>query len=158
MHASTLLAPAVSTGHRAKSQFADRLRQAGLRVTDQRSALLAMLGTCAQPVTIEQLYELMGDTACDLVTIYRTVSAFEKAGLVYRSGFSDRGAALYSVASGNARRYPVVRRDSATVEHLDEASAGELQAAIDGVVQRLKARGYGNLDYIVEFFVREARS
>ncbi|MBL9201844.1 MAG: transcriptional repressor [Opitutaceae bacterium] len=158
MHASTLAAPTVAHGVRAKSQYADRLRQASLRVTDQRVSLLAMLGTCAQPVTIEQIHELMGDAACDLVTIYRTVSAFEKAGIVYRSGFSDRGAALYTVASGQARRYPVVRRDSATVEHLDEASAGELQAAIDGVMQRLKSRGYGNLDYIVEFFVHEARS
>jgi Fur family transcriptional regulator, ferric uptake regulator len=142
----------------SQADLAARLRKAGLRVTEPRVSLLALLGSCPQPVTIERLFEQMGDDGCDLVTIYRTMSAFEKAGLVYRSGFSDRGAALYSSQTGSPRRYPLVRKGSSVVEHLDEDSTGELQTAIDHVVQRLKARGYGDLDYIVEFFVQDTRA
>ena len=141
-----------------KAELTDRLRKAGLRVTEQRLSLLATLGECAQPTTIEHLFATMGSEACDLVTIYRTMSAFERAGIAYRSGFSDRGAALYSTETGRPRRYPLVRKDSAVIEHLDEDTTGELQAAIDNVVLRLKAKGYGNLDYIVEFFVHDTRN
>jgi Fe2+ or Zn2+ uptake regulation protein len=159
MLATSLPLPsAPATPPAVHAECAARLRKAGLRVTEPRLALLALLGRCPQPVTIERLFELMGDDGCDLVTIYRTVSAFEKAGLVYRSGFSDRGAALYSSQTGSPRRYPLVRKGSAVVEHLDETSTGELQTAIDHVVQRLKARGYGELDYIVEFFVHDTRA
>lgn len=158
MLASTLPPPVVvARAPRPHAEVTARLRKAGLRVTDQRIALLELLGQCPQPVTIDRLFEMTGDDGCDLVTIYRTMSAFEKAGLVYRSGFSDRGAALYSSKTGEARRYPLVRKGSAVVEHLDEASTDELQLAINNVVQRLKAKGYGDLDYIVEFFVHESR-
>ncbi len=156
---ATSLPLAVAPSARAAdhSELAARLRKSGLRVTDPRIALLALLARCPQPITIERLFELMGDEGCDLVTIYRTMATFEKAGLVYRSGFSDRGAALYSSQTDSPRRYPLVRRGSSIIEHLDEASTDELQAAIDHVVQRLKAKGYGDLDYIVEFFVHDTR-
>ncbi len=158
MIASTLAAPLASALRpNANPEHAQRLRKAGLRVTEPRLALLALLAECAQAITIERLFELMGDEGCDLVTIYRTMAAFEKAGIVYRSGFSDRGAALYSSQTGSPRRYPLVRKGSAVVEHLDETSTDELQVAINNVVQRLKAKGYGELDYIVEFFVHETR-
>ncbi|MDP3069896.1 MAG: transcriptional repressor [Opitutaceae bacterium] len=158
MIAQTLPLPAVALrAPRIENESTARLRKAGLRVTDQRIALIDLLSQCAQPVTIDRLFDLTGDDGCDLVTIYRTMSAFERAGLVYRSGFSDRGAALYSIATGSQRRYPLVRKGSAVVEHLDDASTDELQAAINNVVQRLKAQGYGELDYIVEFFVHESR-
>ncbi|MBL9187168.1 MAG: transcriptional repressor [Opitutaceae bacterium] len=158
MIASSLPLPAEALRPpRIDTELTARLRKAGLRVTDQRVALLALLSQCPQPVTIDRLFELTGADGCDLVTIYRTMSAFERASLVYRSGFSDRGAALYSIETGSQRRYPLVRKGSAVVEHLDEASTDELQIAINNVVQRLKAKGYGDLDYIVEFFVHEAR-
>src|SRR4030095_12125385 len=73
-----------------------RLKSSGLRVTGPRIAILEALSTCSQPATIEQLFLKAGSTTCDLVTIYRSMAAFERAGVVYRSGFSERGAVLYN--------------------------------------------------------------
>lgn len=129
-----------------------RLKSSGLRVTTPRVALLQALAQTNQPITIEQLFAKAGTATCDLVTIYRSMAAFEKAGVVYRSGFSERGAVLYSADMGGNRRYPVLRRGSAVIDELDSESSAELQAAIDKIKARLQARGYHGLQHIVEFF------
>lgn len=130
-----------------------RLKARGLRITSARIALLATLSSSRQPLTIEQLFLKASDTKCDLVTIYRAMSAFEKAGVVYRSGFSERGAALYNADLGEGRRYPLVSKGSETVEELDRESAAELDETINRIKDRLQARGYKGLEHIVEFFV-----
>src|SRR5687767_3653068 len=78
-----------------------RLKSAGLKVTAPRIAILQVLSRSTQPSTIEQIFLNAGNSACDLVTIYRSMAAFEKAGVVYRSGFSERGAVLYNAEIGD---------------------------------------------------------
>ena len=129
-----------------------RLKRSGLRVTAPRIALLEALASSSQPSTIEQLFTKAGGAACDLVTMYRSMAAFEKAGVVYRSGFSERGAVLYNPNVGQRRRYPLIRKGSSVIEELDSESSAELQATIDRIKQRLQSRGYDGLQHIVEFF------
>ena len=129
-----------------------KLRNSGLRITQPRLALLSVLCRMHQPATIEQLYSQTGSETCDLVTFYRCIAAFEKAGVVYRSGFGERGAALYFVASECQRRYPLVRKGTDEVEQLDEDLSIELHAVIESVQQKLRERGYRQLEHIVEFF------
>lgn len=129
-----------------------KLRLSGLRITQPRLALLSVLCRMHQPATIEQLYGQTGSDTCDLVTFYRCIAAFEKAGVVYRSGFGERGAALYFVASECQRRYPLIRKGTAQVEQLDEDLSIELHAVIESVQQKLRERGYRELEHIVEFF------
>lgn len=136
----------------ARDVLVAKLKASGLRVTDARVALLNTLSESAQPLTIEQLFALAGDKTCDLVTIYRSIATFEKAGVVYRSGFSERGAALYKADIGGERRYPVVCRGTTIVDELDDESSAELRAMIDKIKERLSARGYDGVEYIVEFF------
>ena len=128
-----------------------RLKAAGLRVTAPRIAILGALANSPQPSTIEQLFLKAGNTACDLVTMYRSMAAFEKAGVVYRSGFSERGAVLYNADVGARRRYPVIRKGSAIIDELDSESSAELQATIERIKLRLQSRGYEGLHHIVEF-------
>jgi Fur family ferric uptake transcriptional regulator len=129
-----------------------KLRASGLRVTAPRIALLNALITAGQPLTIDQLFSRTGDQTCDLVTIYRTMSAFERSGVVYRNGFSARGAVLFSADRGGARKYPLICKGSAVAQELDDESSRELRDTIDRIKSRLRARGYGELDHIVEFF------
>jgi Fur family ferric uptake transcriptional regulator len=133
-----------------------RMKRSGLRVTAPRIAILEALSSSTQPATIEQLFLKAGSATCDLVTIYRAMAAFEKAGVVYRSGFSERGAVLYNADIGERRRYPVIRKGSAVIEELDSESSAELQATIDRIKQRLQSRGYEDLQHIVEFFALPA--
>jgi Fur family ferric uptake transcriptional regulator len=129
-----------------------RLKSAGLKVTGPRIAILEALSSSTQPSTIEQIFLKAGNSACDLVTIYRSMAAFEKAGVVYRSGFSERGAVLYNAEVGERRRYPVIRKGSAVIDELDSESSAELQATIEKIKLRLKSKGYDGLHHIVEFF------
>ncbi len=129
-----------------------RLKSSGLKVTGARVSILEVLSTTTQPSTIEQISLKAGGGACDLVTVYRSMAAFEKAGVVYRSGFSQRGAVLYNADIGQSRRYPVLSKDSSVIEQLDSESSAELQATIEKIKLRLRARGYNGLQHIVEFF------
>ena len=135
-----------------------KLRTSGLRITQPRLALLDVLCSTSQPATIEQLYGQIDSKTCDLVTFYRCIAAFEKDGVAYRSGFGERGAALYLVASDSQRRYPLVQKGTRHVEQLDEDLSSELHVAIESVQRKLRERGYRRLEHIVEFFAEAPRT
>jgi len=128
-----------------------RMKSGGLRVTQPRMAILAALCRQEQPVTIEQLHADVGAETCDLVTVYRCMSAFERIGLVARAFFHN-GTALYRIELGQAERYHVICKTTNQVEELDAESAAELRRAIEAIEVRLRARGYTDVSHLVEFF------
>ncbi|MBL9209530.1 MAG: transcriptional repressor [Opitutaceae bacterium] len=128
-----------------------RLKSAGLRITQPRLAILAVLSRRDQPTSIEQIHEEVGASNCDLVTVYRCMAAFEEIGLVRRAFFHN-GTALYEMDLGRPARYHVVCKSTNRVEELDAATAEELRRSIDAVEAKLLARGYRNVGHIVEFF------
>lgn len=129
----------------------ERLRAAGLRVTQPRLALLAALARRAQPTSIEQLHIDVGPGKCDLVTVYRCIAAFEEIGLVRRAFFHN-GTALYEINLGQPTRYHVVCKTTNRVDELDAETAEDLRRTIQEVQEKLRARGYGEIGHIVEFF------
>ena len=128
-----------------------KLKSAGLRITQPRLAILAALANRAQPTSIEQLHEDVGTTNCDLVTVYRCMAAFEDIGLVRRAFFHN-GTALYEMNLGQPARYHVVCKSTNRVDEIDAATADELRRTIEAVQEKLRARGYGEVGHIVEFF------
>lgn len=122
-----------------------RLRSAGLRVTKPRIALIEALAKLNRPVPIEHLHQLLTDGRCDLVTVYRCLSAFEKIGIVRRS-FLHNGTSLYELSLGNhARHYHIVCRVCGGTERVD-------YFPVEGVERVLRERGYSDLSHLVEFF------
>ncbi len=134
-----------------------KLKSAGLRITQPRLAILAALGNRAQPTSIEQLHEDVGTQNCDLVTVYRCMAAFEDIGLVRRAFFHN-GTALYEMNLGQPTRYHVVCKSTNRVEEIDAAIADELRRSIEVVQEKLRARGYGDVGHIVEFFAVSPQS
>ena len=128
-----------------------KLKSAGLRITQPRLAILAALANRAQPTSIEQLHVDVGTTNCDLVTVYRCMAAFEDIGLVRRAFFHN-GTALYEMNLGQPARYHVVCKSTNRVDEIDSATADELRRIIESVQEKLRARGYGEVGHIVEFF------
>lgn len=128
-----------------------KLKSAGLRITQPRLAILAALSKRAQPTSIEQIHEDVGAENCDLVTVYRCMAAFEEIELVRRAFFHN-GTALYEINLGQPTRYHVVCKTTNQVDELDAETADELRRAIDSVQEKLRARGYGDVGHIVEFF------
>src|SRR5688572_22159577 len=113
-----------------------RLKSAGLRITQPRLAIIAALGKRQQPTSIEQIHEDVGAENCDLVTVYRCMSAFEDIGLVRRTFFHN-GTALYEINLGQPTRYHVVCKATNRVDELDAATSEELRRAIEGVQEKL---------------------
>jgi Fur family ferric uptake transcriptional regulator len=148
------LAGSGKTGARLPSpveQAARRLKAAGLRITQPRMAILAALARHDQPSSIERIHGEVGSAACDLVTVYRCMAAFERIGIVERAYFHN-GTALFRINLGKPARYHVVCKQTNRVADLDPAVAGELRRAIDAVQDDLRSRGYTDVSHLVEFF------
>lgn len=128
-----------------------KLKSAGLRITQPRITILAALNKRSQPTSIEQLHEDLGSAACDLVTVYRCMAAFEEIGLVRRAFFHN-GTALYEINLGQPARYHVVCKSSNRVEELDAETSAELNRALRTIEDKLRSRGYTDVGHIVEFF------
>jgi len=128
-----------------------RLKSAGLRITQPRLSILAGLAKRTQPVSIEQLHADLGASACDLVTVYRCMAAFEEIGLVRRAFFHN-GTALYEINLGQPMRYHVVCKATNSVEEIDAETSAELNHTLHQIEEKLRSRGYANLGHIVEFF------
>jgi Fur family ferric uptake transcriptional regulator len=128
-----------------------KLKEAGLRITQPRVAILAALIKAGRPTSIDALHGDLGPKSCDIVTVYRCMAAFESIGLVRRA-FLINGTSLYEINLGDPNRYHVVCKQTNQVEELDSASAEELRRAVQTVEETLRAQGYSDVGHIVEFF------
>jgi Fur family ferric uptake transcriptional regulator len=128
-----------------------KLKEAGLRITQPRVAILAALIKAGRPTSIDALHGDLGQSACDIVTVYRCMAAFESIGLVRRA-FLINGTSLYEINLGDPNRYHVVCKQTNKVEELDSASANELRRAVQLVEDTLRTQGYTEVGHIVEFF------
>ena len=128
-----------------------KLKEAGLRITQPRIAILAALIKSGRPTSIDALHGELGPNSCDIVTVYRCMAAFESIGLVRRA-FLINGTSLYEINLGDPNRYHVVCKQTNKVEELDSASASELRKSVQIVEDALRAKGYSEVGHIVEFF------
>jgi Fur family transcriptional regulator, ferric uptake regulator len=116
-----------------------------MRITKPRVALLEALAVLTRPVPIEELHQQLKESACDLVTVYRCLAAFEDIGLVRRS-FLHNGTSLYELTPGGTpQHYHVVCKSCGQTERVD-------YFPIDGPERVLRERGYANISHLVEFF------
>lgn len=138
-------------GSSSLSQSCERLKSAGLRITQPRIAILTAMNERGQPASIEQIHGDLADGSCDLVTVYRCLAAFEQIGLVRRS-FYHNGTSLYELSLGSTNRYHVVCKNTNRVDEIDAETAADLQQALGKIEETLRARGYENVSHVVEFF------
>lgn len=131
----------------------NRLREAGLRITQPRIAILKVLIGHEKPVSIEQIHIELSSKSCDLVTVYRCLAAFEDIGLVRRSFFHN-GASLYEIGDRPQVSYHVVAKDTGDIRALEAAVTDDLAIAIAKVEEQLKSEGYTDVGHIVEFFAK----
>ncbi|MBM3841771.1 MAG: transcriptional repressor [Verrucomicrobia bacterium] len=127
-----------------------RLKTAGLRVTQPRMTILEALCRQTSPVSIEYLHAGLPAGACDLVTVYRCMAAFERGGLVRRAVI-HQGTSLYQVAFGQPETYHVVCRSSGTLAELSPEVSGELQKAVAKAREELRVKGYREVAHMLEF-------
>lgn len=112
------------------------LRDAGLRVTQQRMAVITILVAAKDHPTVEDVYEQarpMDDTV-SLATVYRTMSVLESAGLIRKLTFEDAPA-----------RYEMTpQRDH---DHMIDVDTGELIEIPGQEMDELRRRIAAKLGY-----------
>lgn len=133
-----------------------RLKAAGLRITQPRVAILEALIKRSAPASIEQIHGDLTDSACDLVTVYRCLAAFQEVGLV-RLCYFHNGTSLYQINLDNESPYHVVSKDTNEIEELDAESAAEIRSVVQRIEESLKARGYTDVSHMVEFFAQKPK-
>lgn len=139
----------------ALEQACSRLKAAGLRITQPRIAILNALIKRSEPATIEQIHLDLKDSACDLVTVYRCLAAFEELGLVRRCFFHN-GTSLYQIKFNDEPVYHVVSKDGQILESVSPGLAAELRAVITKIEDELKSRGYTEVSNMAAFFATPA--
>jgi len=120
----------------------DRLRATGLRVTEARRGLLRALAGSRVPLPVDEIHRRSGRGKADRVTIYRSLEAFERAGLVRRHPL-EKGRSLYALASPGHHHHHLVCRGCGKIERLEACDAAAVEAGA-------RARGFTRLTHVLE--------
>ena len=112
--------------------------------------ILEALCRQTSPVSIEHLHAGLPAGACDLVTVYRCMAAFERGGLVRRAVI-HQGTSLYQIAFGQPETYHVVCRSSGQLASLSPEISRELQRAVVKAREELREKGYREVAHMLEF-------
>lgn len=155
-HPLALVKQPVAKPQAAIEAACSRLKAAGLRITQPRVAILEALIKRAQPASIEQIHGDLSNSACDLVTVYRCLAAFQEVGLV-RLCYFHNGTSLYQINLENESPYHVVSKENNEVEELDAENSAELRTLLARIEESLKARGYTEVSHMVQFFAQKPK-
>lgn len=122
----------------------EQLRENGQRVTEPRKALLTVLTRQHGPFTAEELHGKLAAGVCDLVTVYRCISAMEETGIVRRCDFGD-GTYRYEFNTGQDHHHHLVCRSCRKAETIDLCVADSLE-------RMARQKGYANVTHMLEIF------
>jgi len=112
------------------TKYIKALRDAGVRVTRQRIALLSVLRDATDHPDAEELLKRakLIEPAVSLATVYRTMSLLEEAGVVHRHGF-EGGSARFETATEKHHDH-IVDLDSGDVIEFNSDKIEQLQNEI----------------------------
>lgn len=126
----------------------ERLKGAGLKVTQPRQALLRSIAKFASPFTTEDAFKalrrrLRGQKV-DLVTVYRSLSTFAELDIIGRVEFGD-GIVRYELMDPSGHHHHFICESCRKVEPLTLCEVGIQE-------NHLRAAGYTRLSHRMEFF------
>lgn len=127
------------------------LRQAGIRVTRQRIALLGVLADADDHPDAVELHERAKtvEPSVSLATVYRTLSVLEQEGVVHRHAFEGGGA-----------RFETTHEEHH--DHILDVDTGEVIEFQSDKIEHLqneiaRALGYEVVHYRLELYCRKRR-
>ncbi len=120
------------------------LTQSPLRVTRSRKAILTLFSGKHGPFSADEVHGMLADTACDLVTVYRSLASLEKIGLLRRCDFGDN-THRFELNTGEHHHHHVVCRVCHRAETLDHCAADSLE-------KMAASMGYSQITHIMEVF------
>lgn len=115
-----------------------------LRMTRKRERLLGALLATDRPVSASVLRDKTGLPESDLVTVYRTLEAFEKIGILQRIPLEESGC-LFELTEPDDHHHHFVCRECHRTERLDLCLAKELE-------DRAKELGFIEVTHLIEVY------
>jgi Fur family ferric uptake transcriptional regulator len=119
----------------------ERCEANGLRMTDQRRTIAAVLQDAVDHPDVEELYNRASavDPRISLATVYRTVKLFEETGILEKHEFGD-GRARYEAADREHHDHLIDVHSGAVIEFVDP----EIEALQERIAAKLGYRLMGH--------------
>ena len=116
------------------SSIIERCEEKGLRLTEQRRVIAAVLEEANDHPDVEELYTRASslDASISLATVYRTVKLFEEAGILDRLEFGD-GRARYEDATRDHHDHLIDLQSGEVIEFVDK----EIEALQEKIAEKL---------------------
>ena len=111
--------------HAPSTRGGNPLRQAGLKSTPGRRAVLSLLEKTSTPLSPEQIYAKVGSATCDRATVYRILESLGEAGLLQR--VSLKGKTFYLSEQSDHHHHHIICRKCRSTVCLDECLISPLE-------------------------------
>lgn len=134
----------MTTSERKFDSALDSLKKERLRITEPRKALLRLLVGLAKPHSAEEIHESLGADAFDLVTIYRNLEAFEKAGIINRIP-TESGKSLFELNAEQHHYHHIICRKCHHTEKLNTCEVLKLEKLASDL-------GYSEVTHVLELY------
>jgi len=123
------------------STIISRREDHGLRLTDQRRTIAAVLEAATDHPNVEELYNRASavDPNISLATVYRTVKLFEETGILEKHEFGD-GRARYETSDREHHDHLIDMNSGEVIEFIDP----EIEALQDKIAEKLGYRLMGH--------------
>lgn len=127
--------------------LSERLRLAGMKLTNQRKDLLDILLHSSAPISADEISKKSNKKtdALDLVTIYRCLKRFEELNLITRLEFGDGISRFELTTESGHHHHHVICRKCSRVEPLHICD-------LDAHIKMVECMGYTQLTHRLEFF------
>ena len=123
------------------STIISRCEDHGLRLTDQRRTIAAVLEAATDHPNVEELYNRASavDPNISLATVYRTVKLFEETGILEKHEFGD-GRARYETSDREHHDHLIDMNSGEVIEFIDP----EIEALQDKIAEKFGYRLMGH--------------
>lgn len=123
------------------STIISRCEDHGLRLTDQRRTIAAVLEAATDHPDVEELYNRASavDPNISLATVYRTVKLFEETGILEKHEFGD-GRARYETSDREHHDHLIDMNSGEVIEFIDP----EIEALQEKIAEKLGFRLMGH--------------
>jgi len=97
--------------------FKSILKEKGFKITQTRLNILGIFSNDCKPINAEHIYKILKNKGVNLVTIYRTLLSFEKAGILKRANLNQES--VYYELVGDHHHHHIVCLKCKKVSNFD---------------------------------------
>ncbi len=119
------------------------LKEKSLAVTRPRLSILKTILKCSVPQSVEEIYNGLGKTPCDMATVYRVLHQFEEVGIVNLIHL-EKDLVHYEYNNPLHHHHHVICNNCKKIELIEDCYLDQLELF-------LTKKGYKNLAHKLQF-------